>query len=252
MQLNTNLIKSQNDITFISAAYYHNDHFDNNIIGLSTSNNRYTNYNINFYGKGAPWVSLYHTKIVDLLEILETKCHSVFVCYIDSADTFLNKELDENFIESFRSLDCSILYNAETNCYPLEQFSLIDNSDSEFKYLNSGLFIGYTDKVIEVLKECIKYYETMPQTRKIGWGAPNDQTFHWVAYLRDRLSFGSRIKLDHEHDLFLCIQGKQLTDFDYSQGYVTHNNKRPYFFHCPGNNKITNYKDMMKRVGFTL
>lgn len=243
---------NKNNITYVSAAYFSNETFDSRVIGLVTSNKRYNKSTINFYGKGETYTGLYDIKVPKLLNFLENKCDTEIVCFVDSADTFLNRELDSTFIDTFKSFNCSVVFNAETSCYPLDQLNFIDKSSSEFKYLNSGLFVGYKDFIIKMIKDCMIYYDNFPLTKNVGWGAPNDQLYYWLVFLKYQLLLNNEIKLDHKNDLFLCMQGKELMDFDYSSGYVLYKNKRPYIIHCPGSNKITNYKDMMTLSGYIL
>lgn len=240
---------SNGDITFLSAAYPCGNTFDKLTFSLRVSNDRYNNYKINFYGKDRPqdYKSLYNAKIINLLDILKNKCTSNLVCYLDSADIILNKNLDENFINIFKSFNCSLLFGGETCCYPFSQLEFLESDEYEFKYLNSGMFIGYRNFIIDVLQECISYYDRFPKLKTIGWGPPNDQTFFWTNYLIHKLQNRNDIQIDYEQKLFLNVNGKDIIkDFDYSKGYLTYKNTRPYVLHTPGNYKVEANRQMLE------
>jgi hypothetical protein len=67
-------------------------------------------------------------------------------------------------IEKFTSLKCSILFGAEKGLWPGTNYShLYENKivESEYRYLNSGTYIGYTEKIFIHLNEIIeKQYQT--------------------------------------------------------------------------------------------
>lgn len=238
------------DITFISAAFPNNRNIDDLVFGLNISNQRYTKFHINYYGDSSlsQDFSLYNAKIIKLLQFIEYRVSTNIVCFLDSADVILNKDLDNDFINIFRSFDCKLLFGAETNCFP-KNFDFVNcDIDSEFKYLNSGMFIGYKDYIISILKQCIKYKDHLTQKiSNIGF-LSNDQTLFWLAYLSDILSLKNDIKLDFHFDLFLNLIGKDISNFDTDYGYLSFKNKRPYIIHANGASKHSIYTNLIKTI----
>lgn len=242
--------KSCGDITFVSAAFPNNRDVNDLIFGLNISNQRYKNFHINYYGNNSTSkdFSLYNAKIIKLLQFIEYKVPTKIICFLDSADVILNKDFDDDFINIFRSFNCKLLFGAETNCFP-KSFDFVNcDIDSEFKYLNSGMFVGYKDYIIYILKQCMGYKEHLTQKiSNIGF-LSNDQTLFWLAYLSDILSLKNDIKLDFHFDLFLNLIGKDISNFDISHGYLSFRDKRPYIVHANGASKHNIYTNLIRTI----
>lgn len=244
------MVKSE--ITFVSACYGPSITTDSLIKGLMISNQKYKNYDIHFYGKNdsSGFVSLYKSKIYDLLNLLENDTYITnLVCFMDSFDTLINRELDNNFIEEFENYNCKVLFGAETNSFPFKELGCItDLHTYEFKYLNSGLFIGYKDYLIEILKECIKYKKIINCLNYTN----NDQTLFSLIYMYHVLSFDKSIQIDYNCNIFLNIFGKKINDFVINQNnddkYLTFKNKRPYIIHANGSSKFSMYPKLIKNI----
>jgi hypothetical protein len=81
-----------------------------------------------------------------------------FILFLDATDTALIKNFD-GIINKFKSMNCSILFGAEKGLWPSTNYShLYENKkiESEYKYLNSGTYIGYTDKILLHLNDIIE------------------------------------------------------------------------------------------------
>ena len=62
-------------------------------------------------------------------------------------------------IEKFNSLNCSIILGAEKGIWPHTKYTHLYSEkriDSEYQYLNSGTYFGYTDKVVHYLNDIIE------------------------------------------------------------------------------------------------
>ena len=114
---------------------------------------------------GSYYDKLYFYKTVKVLEYIET--HIVgkydYILFLDATDTNFIKS-PEGIIEKFKSLNCNIVMGAEKGLWPPTNYThLYDNKRviNDSKYLNSGTYFGYTDKIIYHLKYIIeKEYQT--------------------------------------------------------------------------------------------
>lgn len=114
---------------------------------------------------GSYYDKLYYYKTVKVLEYIETNIVGKYeyILFLDGTDTNFIKS-PEGIIEKFKSLNCSIIMGAEKGLWPPTNYThLYDKKRviNDSKYLNSGTYFGYTDKIIHHLKDIIeKEYQT--------------------------------------------------------------------------------------------
>ena len=106
-----------------------------------------------FYINEADWNNTF--KIEAIIEILE-KTTTEFAVVLDGKDTCIIKDLDNNFINDFKKYNADIVYNSMAERYPnirLDGEQSLTNTNH--CYINAGLCIGYTDKLLDFYKECL-------------------------------------------------------------------------------------------------
>lgn len=135
---------------------------------------------------------LYFYKIIKVLDyILENiKDKYKYIVFLDATDTnFISSP--NNIIEKFHELQCNILMGAEKGLWPNTPYThLYANKEilSEYKYLNSGTYIGYTDSIIKHLHNIINN----------NYQAGYDDQGQWtIEYL-----LSDDIKIDQKQDIF--------------------------------------------------
>jgi hypothetical protein len=102
---------------------------------------------------------LYFYKIVKLSEYIEEKIlgNYKFILFLDATDTnFITTPT--NIIKSFESMNCSVLMGAEYGLWPPTNFTHLYEKKEKLSdkfYLNSGTYIGYTEKIQKYLKNII-------------------------------------------------------------------------------------------------
>uniref|UniRef100_A0A182JTM5 procollagen-lysine 5-dioxygenase n=1 Tax=Anopheles christyi TaxID=43041 RepID=A0A182JTM5_9DIPT len=98
--------------------------------------------------------------------------------------------------EKFASFEASIVFGAEGFCWPDESLKSAypPLEGRGMRYLNSGLFMGYADKLYKLLKTPSKDTE-------------DDQLYYTKAYLDEELRKELNIKLDHMAALFQNLNG---------------------------------------------
>ena len=141
---------------------------------------------------GSYYDKLYFYKTVKVLEYIESNIigNYEYILFLDATDTNFIKS-PENLIEKFQKLNCDVVMGAEKGLWPPTNFThLYENKRAinDSKYLNSGTYFGYTDKIVNHLKEIIeKEYQN----------GIDDQGKWTIQYL-----LNNSIIIDQERDFF--------------------------------------------------
>ena len=171
---------------------------------------------------GSYYDKLYFYKVVKVLEYIEQniKGKYEYILFLDATDTnFISEPI--NLIDKFKELSCSIIMGAEKGLWPPTNYThMYDQKPvlSEYKYLNSGTYFGYTDKIIDHMKEIIeKEYQT----------GIDDQGKWTIQYL-----LSEDIIIDQKQDFFFStFNSKENVKFDQknislinSTAFIVHDN----------------------------
>jgi hypothetical protein len=141
---------------------------------------------------GSYYDRLFYNKVVGLLKYLEKNIIDKYsyILFLDATDTnFIAPP--EDIIKKFKSFNCSVLFGAEYGLWPPTNYTHLYEKKPKYSdkfYLNSGTYIGYTDKVVYHLKDIIekKYQEGI-----------DDQGRWSIQYL-----LNDDIKIDQECKIF--------------------------------------------------
>jgi hypothetical protein len=103
---------------------------------------------------------LYFYKVVKVLEYIEKNIVGKYdyILFLDATDTAFIKPL-EGIIEKFNKLKCSVILGGEKGLWPHTNYTHLYSKkriDSEYQYLNSGTYFGYTDKIVHYLSDIIE------------------------------------------------------------------------------------------------
>jgi len=141
---------------------------------------------------GSYYDKLYFYKTVKVLEYIESNIIGKYeyILFLDATDTNFIKS-PENVIEKFKSLNCDVVMGAEKGLWPPTNFThLYENKRkiNDSKYLNSGTYFGYTDRIVYHLRDIIeKEYQN----------GIDDQGKWTIQYL-----LNDSIVIDQERDFF--------------------------------------------------
>lgn len=148
----------------------------------------------------------------------------------------------EDIIEQFLEQDCDVWFSAEKNCFPADYKDEYDKlkSPTEYKYLNSGMIVAYTDKMFELLEE-MKIEEVPTDYHDAERGCNVhfvDQTEYGKAFLRQPV----RMKLDHYQELSRTLHDAKLEELDFSEARIRNvdTGSYPCTMHFNGNGKTEN------------
>ena len=126
-------------------------------------------------------------KVNLLKNFVRTLPDSDVILFADGYDTFTRSKIEE-IERRYLEFNCRVLFAAEEWCWPDEELSnQFPPSDTPYRYLNSGLFIGRVSELKKIFAEPIEDHE-------------DDQLY----YQKRFLSGGFNIKLDYEAYIFQC------------------------------------------------
>jgi len=105
------------------------------------------------------YIKLYYYKVVKVIDYIKENLLGKYeyILFLDATDTNFYSS-PENIVENFKKEGCSIVMGAEKEQWPPTNFNhLYDkkNINSEYKYLNSGTYFGYTKKILEHLENIV-------------------------------------------------------------------------------------------------
>lgn len=143
---------------------YYTPTFYNNALKYFNKNDIHIIRNNGLITNGSYYDKLYFYKIPKVLEYIKTNIVGKydFIFFLDATDTNFYSS-PENIINKFVGKNCSIIMGAEKCLWPPTSYNHLyekKNITSEYKYLNSGTYFGYTTKIIEHMENIInKVYD---------------------------------------------------------------------------------------------
>jgi len=172
---------------------------------------------------GSYYDKLYFYKIPKVLEYIKEKIlgNYDYILFLDATDTNFYSS-PESIVDLFLSKNCSIMFGAEKGLWPNTSYTHLyesKNINSEYKYLNSGTYFGFTEKIVNHMEIIIdKVYEN----------GIDDQGKWTIEYL-----LSDDIIIDSGCEFFMStLDSKKY--FDYKDGVVTINNYNPIVVHDNG------------------
>ena len=165
------------------------------------------------------------------------------ILFVDGYDVFLVRDLEE--IKNRFIGRCNILFAAELSCWPDESLAPLFDIDTitEYKYLNSGCYIGYVKDLKRLMQDDIADSE-------------DDQLYFQKKYLENKTNpvADYRIELDVENYVFQCLAGAVDAITIMESGYIinTDTNCCPCVIHGNGGNQHKTYFDKLFKRFFKL
>ena len=144
------------------------------------------------------------------------------VLFTDAYDVayFGNKK---EIIGRFLEFEKPIVFGCEKVCHPDPELSVkYTNTDFEFPYLNSGLFIGY----VWALRKCFSDY--------VYQDSEHDQRYWTTQYLEKN---NNLIELDYMNGIFLNTVEIDTKKLEVINGVARYNQRQPIFVHVNGPDK---------------
>lgn len=137
------------------------------------------------------------------------------VLYLDAYDVLINQS-PYKIWSTYQELGEGVIFSGELNAYPskyrVAYLEFFNPLPTNYRFLNSGSFIGPRDRLLEIL-ECIpdKHIQAICQEG-------SDQAFYTEYYLQHRAN--SDLKIDHHCRLFQNFHFAPWHRFNLSKGVV--------------------------------
>jgi len=144
------------------------------------------------------------------------------VLFSDSYDVVMSASPKE-ILEKFRSTNAQILFSTEKTCWPDPSLeSSYPETESDYKFLNSGGFIGYANQISEIIKDEFSLED-------------DDQLYYTQKFLEYHKTDDQFIKLDYEQILFKTLnQAIEDVSQDDSGRFINKNGNKPCVIHANG------------------
>lgn len=156
-------------IALITSLFDYPEHYEpsfyKNAVKYFNSQDIHIVRNSGLVNEGSYYDKLYFYKVVKVLEYIEEHIQGKYeyILFLDATDTNFISSPD-GLIDKFNELSHSIVMGAEKGLWPPTNYvHLYDKKPilTDYKYLNSGTYFGYTEKVIYHLKNIIdKEYQS--------------------------------------------------------------------------------------------
>ena len=179
----------------------------------------------------------YIDKITTMKDVVERIPDDDIVCFIDAYDVLLLTN-EEEILSKFHSYDCDLLLSSELNCYPGENMPrynevynhLAMEKMTNFKYVNSGGYIGYK-RALQKLFDW-KPVEEIIDIIQLG----GDQNYFTEYYLEFACVSEKRIKIDMFQRIFQSVYKMHFEDIEFINGRVVNSvlGEKPCFVHFNG------------------
>jgi hypothetical protein len=169
-----------------------------------------------------PWNS-HKKKLIAVQEFCSKLKETSIIIHMDAHDTMFSNFNSEQIISTFKSFNCDIVFGSEKDWWPYDikahvigsfqhhcnkfniKYPNIDNDKIKFKYLNSGCYIGYSDKIKNVLDKIIPWK---------GVKIYNTESCQDILHKYFVLYYEfHNIKLDYEQKLFYNMAGSFQKDY---------------------------------------
>ena len=172
------------------------------------------NININVDGIGSKWNGN-KDKPTNFLKFLNECRDNQIVMFVDANDVIFYDN-PENIKKKFLGFNKNIVVSAEKNCAPdreINEYYPEETKNEQFRYVNSGGYIGYVKDLKEMLnsynsgKNCMKYNQI---DDKIPDGYISDQRCMHKYYLENL----DKIALDHKQKIWSVATRTKRQDYD--------------------------------------
>ena len=169
-------------------------------------------------------------KIICMINFIKDYNDNDIICFIDAYDVIVSN-IDDIY-KKFIDYNCDILFSSEFICFPydnIEKYNILFKDtkyNTNFKYLNSGGYIGYKKDLYKMLIS--KPVEEINKLCKNG----GDQNFFTQYYLNNI----NEVKLDINQEIFQSMCCVDFYEFEIHNGFIYNKclDRYPCFIHFNG------------------
>jgi len=160
------------------------------------------------------------------------------ILFTDSYDV-LFFDGPQEIVKRFREMESPVVFSAEKTCWPDETLSeKYPITMSEYRFLNSGGFIGYGDHINTIIN-------------KVTVGNDYDDQLYYTERFFESLEGDKNIVLDHQQELFQTL-GDAVNDVEFVDGVLknTVTNSNPIIVHGNGGAYVKEYLQTLYETAF--
>eukprot|EP00741_Cyanophora_paradoxa_P005379 tig00000881_g5217.t1 len=118
------------------------------------------------------------------------------VMFVDAFDVIFAPTSAEEILAKFFETGCEVVFAAEYFCWPRpEMKERYPEVTTPYRFINSGLYIGYARTIRRYLGNCGRPFDTLS----------DDQAFYTHVYFNPPPS--KKMCIDYKNDLFMCMGG---------------------------------------------
>jgi len=209
----------ETDLFVLSIATHKNDGYERFVLSCNSYG-----YPFKILGLDKDWNGNIGNKLFWLFEELSfwtiEKLEKTLILFSDCYDVVFTSP-PEIVIKKYKNFQTNkVLFQAEKGCWPIQELDeFYPPVDHEYRFLNSGGFIGYGDKIFELLNYNIhqvipEKFQSLVMNRhhyKLNKWELDDQLFYGLLFLNT-----NKIILDYRceifQSLFSCIQDVSLNE----------------------------------------
>lgn len=169
-----------------------------------------------------------------------------YTIFCDCFDLVFSEHPDGLFDYYKRNDYKPLVISAEKNCFPSDlkdEYDKLDNLESPYKYLNSGMIIGETEALLTALESMDApnipndYFDEEKQIQV----NPNDQFYWQQTFLKQPVP----MELDYEQILCNTLHSVKLEElrFDEDGIFNIETNSYPFSFHLNGSAKTDGLRE---------
>ena len=152
------------------------------------------------------------------------------ILFTDSYDVVFNDN-PKNIVRKFRDFKSPVVFSAEKTCWPDERLKTqYPLSPTDYKFLNSGGFIGYGDHINKIIN-------------KVEVKNDYDDQLYYTERFFESLDENKNIVLDYNQELFQTLESST-EDVDIDQQGILYNkvtNTKPSVVHANGSSYVKNF-----------
>lgn len=164
-----------------------------------------------------------------------------YILFTDCWDFVFSENPDKLMSEYFNRFGADLVFSAEKNCFPADTKEEYDKLPftSSYKYLNSGMIVGKTEAMYELLK-FMKPDEIVDDYRMEDGNNfhTNDQFLYQQSFLKQPVN----ISLDYNQVLCNTLHDVDISELDFSEKRIKNieTGSYPLSFHMNGSAKSGN------------
>lgn len=181
-------------------------------------------------GYGDKWEKGNMTKFKLMIDYLQNLPKDDIVCFVDGYDVICCRDLSElkdEFLKINKNTNCKIIIGYDVKSGFFNFFSKIVFGECNNYLINSGLYIGYANDLLEIILNVFSLYKDKTVSDQVAL----------TQYCN--MSDINDFYIDSKNEFFCNIMAtlediSKYVNIDQKNNILTYNSNKPFFIHAPG------------------